>query len=173
VLLAPSIGEEKTGPVWYTGRRGGGDLLTEVHYDGSAGTSSVEPGPRQIIERTAPRDAEGNPIFAHASEAEFARILDFYQIRWEYEPRSFAIEWDAQGTVTRYFTPDFYLPEFDLYLELTTLRQKLVTKKNQKIRRLRELYPGIKIKLFYRRDIRHLFSKYGVRLPLNDQESTP
>jgi hypothetical protein len=122
---------------------------------------------QRIVDRIAQRDEDGNVVFAHESEAEFAKILDFYQIRWEYEPRSFAIEWDETGAVVRYFTPDFYLPELDLYVELTTLRQKLVTKKNQKIRRLRELYPDITIKLFYRRDIKRLFAKYGVRLPAN------
>ncbi len=100
--------------------------------------------------------------FAHFSEAEFAKILDFYQIEWRYEPRAFPLRWDEAGNAQEYFAPDFYLPEFDLYVELTTLRQKLVTKKNRKLRRLRELYPAINIKLFYGKDIRSLFTKYGV-----------
>ena len=50
------------------------------------------------------------------------------------------------------FTPDFFLPEFDLYIEITTLNQKLVTKKNRKVRRLRERYPEITCKIFYQRD---------------------
>ena len=99
--------------------------------------------------------------FAHASEAEFARILDFYQVAWEYEPRSFPILWNLDGAVIESFSPDFYLPEFDLYLELTTLRQSLVRKKNRKLRRLRELYPMIRIKLFYGKDFRQLLLKYG------------
>ncbi|HWP64041.1 MAG TPA: hypothetical protein VNO86_11285, partial [Candidatus Binatia bacterium] len=101
------------------------------------------------------------PAFAHASEAELARILDFYAVRWEYEPRVFPILWSLDGTVLESFTPDFYLPDFDLYLELTTLRQRLVRKKNRKLRRLRELYPDIRIKLFYARDFRALMLKYG------------
>jgi hypothetical protein len=104
----------------------------------------------------------GGPKFAHASEREFARILDFYQIDWQYEPRTFALEWDANGVATVSFAPDFYLPEMDLFIELTTLRQKLVTKKNRKLRRLRELYPDINIKLFYNRDFKSLMSKYGI-----------
>lgn len=123
---------------------------------------------RQVVERVPARDNHGNVVFAHASEREFAKILDFYQIKWQYEPRSFAIEWDERGVVTRYFTPDFYLPEFDLYVELTTLRQRLVTKKNQKIRRLRQLYPTVAIKLFYRRDVISLLTKYDVRLTRNE-----
>lgn len=99
--------------------------------------------------------------FAHASEAEMARILDFYAVRWVYEPETFPILWNLDGDVVESFSPDFYLPDLDLYLEMTTLRQKLVRKKNRKLRRLRELYPGINIKLFYARDFRALMLKYG------------
>ena len=99
--------------------------------------------------------------FAHASEAEMARILDFYAVRWEYEPHVFPILWNLDGDVVESFSPDFYLPDLDLYLEMTTLRQKLVRKKNRKLRRLRENYPDINIKLFYARDFRALMLKYG------------
>jgi len=99
--------------------------------------------------------------FAHASEAEMARILDFYAVRWEYEPRTFPILWNLDGEVVESFAPDFYLPDLDLYLEMTTLRQRLVRKKNRKLRRLRELYPDVNIKLFYARDFRALMLKYG------------
>ncbi len=100
--------------------------------------------------------------FAHPSELQCAKILDFYKIKWEYEPRTFSIEWDKKGNVIASFTPDFYLPEHDLYIELTTMSQKLVTKKNKKIRRLRELYPDIKIKIFYQKDLHNLLRKYGM-----------
>lgn len=100
--------------------------------------------------------------FAHPSEKQCAKILDFYNVDWEYEPRTFPIEWDKQGNVIQSFTPDFYLPELDLYLELTTMSQKLVTKKNRKVRRLRELYPDVNIKVFYQRDFKNLLLKYGI-----------
>ena len=100
--------------------------------------------------------------FAHASERQVAKLLDFYEIGWEYEPTSFDIEWDDEGSVTQRFTPDFYLPEFDLYIEITTLNQKLVTKKNRKVRRLRERYPEITCKIFYQRDYLSLVTKYGL-----------
>ncbi len=106
--------------------------------------------------------AGGAPVaFAHASEAEFARILDYYRVQWEYEPQVFPILWDLDGTVLESFAPDFYLPELDLYVEMTTLQQRLVRKKNRKVRRLRELYPDLRIKLFYARDFRALMLKYG------------
>jgi len=112
-------------------------------------------------------DVRPAPAFAHASEAELARILDFYAVAWEYEPQTFPILFDRSGTVLESFSPDFYLPELDLYLELTTLKQRLVRKKNRKLRRLRELYPGIRIKLLYARDFRALLFKYG-KLSLAD-----
>jgi hypoxanthine phosphoribosyltransferase len=105
--------------------------------------------------------APGKPAFAHESEAEMARILDFYAVRWDYEPHRFPILWNLEGTVVESFSPDFYLPDLDLYLEMTTLRQRLVRKKNRKLRRLRELYPDVRIKLFYARDFRALMLKYG------------
>ena len=100
--------------------------------------------------------------FAHPSEEEFSHILDFYKILWHYEPRTFPLAWDEGGNVTEAFTPDFYLPGQDLYVEITTLRQELVTRKNQKLRRLRELYPDVNIKLLYRRDFGRLLDKYGL-----------
>jgi hypoxanthine phosphoribosyltransferase len=101
------------------------------------------------------------PRFAHASEAELARILDYYEVNWQYEPRTFPILWNLEGMVVESFSPDFYLPEMDLYVELTTLRQSLVRRKNRKLRRLRELYPDIRAKLFYGKDFKALMLKYG------------
>jgi hypothetical protein len=109
----------------------------------------------------ATRSPRPDYAFAHASEAEFARILDFYQVAWEYEPNVFPILWDLDGNVLESFAPDFYLPDVELFIELTTLQQRLVRKKNRKVRRLRELYPGLRIKLFYARDFRALMLKYG------------
>ena len=102
------------------------------------------------------------PEFAHPVEATFARILDYYGIEWEYEPKTFELEWDEDGNLQEAFSPDFYLPQQDLYIELTTLRPQLTTKKNRKIRRMNELYPDINIKLFKRRDIRDLMVKFGL-----------
>jgi hypothetical protein len=101
------------------------------------------------------------PRFAHASEAELARILDYYEVRWEYEPRTFPLRWNLDGDVVESFAPDFYLPDLDLYVELTTLRQSLVRRKNRKLRLLRQLYPMVRVKLFYARDFRALLVKYG------------
>ncbi len=101
-------------------------------------------------------------MFANHSEEMFANLLDFYRIAWEYEPRSFPVQWDRDGTVRESFTPDFYLPEVDLYLELTTMKQSLVTKKNRKVRLLRQLYPDLNIQVFYQKDFENLVFKYGL-----------
>ena len=99
-------------------------------------------------------------IFGHPSEEEFARLLDFYRIEWLYEPRSFPLEWQ-NNKITEMFTPDFYLPELDLYIELTTLKQSLITEKNRKLRRVKEMHPEINIKLLNKKDYIRLLAKYG------------
>ena len=101
-------------------------------------------------------------MFAHQSEEMFANLLDFYRIAWEYEPRSFPIHLAPDGSVLEAFTPDFYLPEFDLYVELTTMKQSLVTKKNRKVRLLREQYPHLNVQVFYQKDFENLIFKYGL-----------
>ena len=99
-------------------------------------------------------------IFAHPSELEFAQILNFYGLKWEYEPRSFALRYDGDK-IAEMMTPDFYLTDLDLYLELTTLKQSLVTQKNRKVRKIKELYPDVNIKLLYRKDFHRILAKYG------------
>jgi len=111
-------------------------------------------------------------VFAHASEAELARILDYYQVAWQYEPRTFPILFNLDGAVIESFAPDFFLPELDLYIELTTLKQSLVRRKNRKLRRLRELYPDVRIMLFYARDFKALLLKYG-RLEMEGELTGP
>jgi len=101
--------------------------------------------------------------FNHPSEEVFANLLDFYRIPWEYEPRSFPLQWDKDGRVTEAFTPDFYLPEFDLYVEITTMKQALVTRKNRKIKMLRAVYPHINIQVFYQKDYQDLVFKHGLK----------
>lgn len=114
-----------------------------------------------------PSDNDRKPDFAHPSEAEFAQLLDYYQIRWQYEPTSFILEEDAHGNPVEAFSPDFYLVDFDLYIELTTARQKLISRKRRKVRRLQERYPEVSIKLLTRQDFIGMLDAYG----LEDQEN--
>ena len=170
-------------PVTVLGRRG--SRTNTVPADGLGGNRSYPPTPaveanlwisrRAILAFDGARGRPGrydrgpveatlttsSPRFAHQSEAELARILDFYGVAWRYEPDLFPISWNADGVVVESFAPDFYLPEIDIYLELTTLKQTLVRKKNRKLRWLRQLYPEVRVKLFYARDFRALMVKYG------------
>jgi hypothetical protein len=104
------------------------------------------------------------PRFAHPVERELAAVFDELGLVWEYEPHTFVLERDAEGNVVEAFTPDFYLPEQNLYLELTTMKQSLVTRKNRKLRKLRERHPEVRAKLFYKRDIERLAQRYGLNL---------
>jgi hypoxanthine phosphoribosyltransferase len=103
------------------------------------------------------------PRFANQAEVECAKILDYYGVAWEYEPTTFVLEQDEDGRVTEAFTPDFYLPDQDLFVEVTVMKQSLVTRKNRKLRRLRQLYPEVRIKLFYERDFERIAARYGLR----------
>jgi bifunctional protein TilS/HprT len=126
-----------------------------VSAEGSVSTEA-----KTTLRRPAVRSPLRTVSFAHPSEEDFARLLDFYQIEWVYEPRSFMLEWEGDK-VTEMFTPDFYLPGLDLYIEMTTLKPGLTSEKNRKVRRLRDIYPDTKIKLLARRDYDRLLAKYG------------
>jgi hypothetical protein len=99
------------------------------------------------------------PRFANRAELECAKVLDFYGVPWDYEPRTFVLEQDEDGRITEAFTPDFYLPDQDLYLEVTVMKQSLVTRKNRKLRKLRERFPEVNAKLFYKRDLERLAAR--------------
>jgi hypoxanthine phosphoribosyltransferase len=113
-----------------------------------------DPDEREVI------DPDDLAPFVHPAEVDFASFLDFYRIRWQYEPRSFPLRW-RDGRVAEMFTPDFYLPEQDLFVELTTMKQSLVTRKNRKIRRLRELYPNVNVVLVNRKAFHELLARFG------------
>src|SRR4030081_1026022 len=142
-----------------------GRILAETTKLASPAPPNVPPSVRRpvkqrsrLLRRTGPPHMRVG--FVHPSEQEFARFLDYYRIRWVYEPASFPIGWE-DGRVSEMFTPDFYLPEHELYVELTTMKQSLVTPKNRKVRLLRELYPDVNVRLLYRKDYQQLLAKAG------------
>ena len=125
--------------------------------------SSSSPRPKRPKPIPNPKRKPGERIpFSHPAEEAFAKVLDFYETRWEHEPVTFPLEWDEEGRVLSAFSPDFYLVDEDLYIELTTMKQRLVTRKNRKLRLLHELYPNVRCKLMYRQDIADLGVKYGL-----------
>lgn len=112
----------------------------------------------------APReDKDKTVVFKNASEEEFAQILDMHNIEWEYEPRTFPIKWDTEGNITLAFRPDFYLPRFDTYIELTTMEQKYVSDKKKKVQLLKKLYPGTNINIVFKNDFYSLVNRFGIR----------
>lgn len=102
-------------------------------------------------------------VFKHPSEEEFAKIMDMYELEWEYEPRTFPIEWDSEGNITLAFSPDFYLPKFNTYIELTTMNQKYVSEKKKKVKLLKELYPGVNINIVFKNDFYSLLKRFGLQ----------
>jgi hypothetical protein len=106
----------------------------------------------------------GHVRFAHPSERLFASLLDLNGERWEYEPVEFPLEWDANGSPVSGFRPDFYLPARGVFIELTTADQRLVTRKNRKVRRMRQLYPEVPICIVYQRDFASLLASHGLPL---------
>ena len=103
------------------------------------------------------------PRFANRAELECAKVLDYYGVPWNYEPRTFVLE-EVGGRVVEAFTPDFHLPEQDLYLEITMMKQSLVTRKNRKLRKLRARYPDVNVKLFYKRDVARLAERFRLQI---------
>ena len=127
-------------------RRPGSDQHVDVRQE-------LLPPLRWLLQPNADR-------FAHPAEVELARLLSFYGLRWAYEPTTFAVRWGSDGRPQEFVTPDFYLPDHDLYLELTTMRQRLVTRKNRKFRLLRAAYPNVRVRLLYLRDFQRLQNVY-------------
>ena len=134
--------------------------MTNKDTAGPESDSSTMPGDRYAGALENRVGDPNSPAFAHPSEREFAQILGFYGVEWQYEPHSFPLRWE-EDRIVEMLTPDFYLPDLNLYVELTTMKQSLVTEKNRKIRRMREVHPEINIKLLYRRDFHRLLAKFG------------
>ncbi|MFQ6019168.1 MAG: hypoxanthine phosphoribosyltransferase [Dehalococcoidia bacterium] len=181
----PAVAEPAAAPARPRRRRRGG--RGRRRRNGAAANSTAV-APTEAAEAPAPAPAEAAPIkrrhrrrprggarpeaetkppdiapgtrFAHPSEAEFAAVLDFYGIQWDYEPRSFPLRWEG-GHIAEAFTPDFFLPDLNLYVEVTTLKTGLTADKNRKVRLLKQLYPEVNVKLLKKRDLLRLLTKYG------------
>lgn len=130
------------------------------HLNQMSATEITNEVPDQTVGSSESSISHRVKAFMHPSEQEFADLLDYYHINYLYEPRSFPLRWNG-NRVVEMFTPDFYLPEYDQYFELTTMKQNLVTQKNRKLRHVRELYPEVNVQLLYRRDLMRLMGKYG------------
>jgi hypothetical protein len=125
--------------------------------------TQVTPADRRRLHHPSGAPA-GQVRFAHPSERLFAALLDLYEVRWEYEPVEFSLRWDANGSPVAGFRPDFWLPEWGSFIELTTAEQRLVTRKNAKVRRMRELYPEVPVLVVYQRHFLALLEAHGLPL---------
>ena len=144
-----------------------GEMSDRRGQEGQSRTSELVATVAEVVPETPDFQAYCGtepPRFANPAELEYAKILDWYGIPWMYEPTTFVLERDGEGRVTEAFSPDFYLPEQDLYLEVTVMKQSLVTRKNRKLRKLRARYPDVRIKLFYRRDLERLAQHFHLDL---------
>lgn len=115
-----------------------------------------------------PERDRGGTVFAHPSEAEFVDLLTFYGIRWQYEPHTFILRETPDGRPDVGFSPDFYLPDHDLYVELTTRKPNLMDKKRRQVEALQARFPHIRIKLLTRSEYTVLARKLAARGPLQD-----
>ena len=115
--------------------------------------------PRPLQNPTVARE---DIVWSHPSEKEFAHVLDYFGIEWRYEPTTFPLRWDKEGNLLEGFCPDFYLVEQELYVELTTLRPRLMRDKHRKVRRLRELYPEVNVRLWDRQDFVRFLEHFGL-----------
>ncbi len=134
---------------------GGASLLCHMYRHEEVFARTVPELPAEKDKRTG--------FFRHPSEEEFARILDMNQIEWQYEPRTFPIKWDAEGNITLAFTPDFYLPRFNTYIELTTMNQKYASEKKKKVQLLKDLYPNTNISIVFKNDFKTLIERFGLQ----------
>jgi hypoxanthine phosphoribosyltransferase len=128
----------------------------------------VTPDPAALVGRHPAESPAARIRFAHPSERMFAALLDARGVRWEYEPVEFALRWDDQGKPRSGFRPDFWLPDHRCFVELTTADQRLVTRKNAKVRRLRQLYPEVDVVVVYQRDFLALLADHGLEPPSSD-----
>lgn len=102
-----------------------------------------------------------DPPFAHPVERELARLFDAHGVRWLYEPHTFVLERHPDGNVREAFTPDFYLPDFGLYVECTVARQCLTSRKRRKVRKIRA-QRGIRVEVLSGRDFARLADRWSL-----------
>ena len=101
-------------------------------------------------------------IWGHPSEEKFACILDYKRIKWKYEPHMIVLK-EKNGITVKGFRPDFYLPDKDLYIEISTAKNQ--GKKNRKMTMVADLYPHINIILLTNKRLERIFKRYDFLWP--------
>ena len=106
--------------------------------------------------------ASETPRFAHPVERALSGVLDELGVRWRYEPHTFVLGRHPSGSVSAAFTPDFYLPDLDLYLECSVARTGLLRRKRRKIEATQRRY-GVVVHLVRRSDFETLVRRWSLR----------
>ena len=79
-------------------------------------------------------------------EVAFAQWLDLSRYKWLYESKTFDL-----GNTT--YTPDFYLPEFDCYIEI---KGRSLDYFKKKLKLFKKLFSNINYKILYKKDLEKL-----------------
>jgi hypothetical protein len=106
-------------------------------------------------------EEESGCSFVHPVERELARVFDEHGIEWEYEPHTFVLERNEDGSVKEAFTPDFFLPELGVYVECTVMRQRLTNRKRRKALKAR-LTKGVTVEILFRKDLERLARRWSL-----------
>jgi len=103
--------------------------------------------PATYRERKRANAAGATPGFISTTHQEFASFLSRSAIAWRYKPRTFAIEWDAEGNLLDSITPDFYLPDCRQYLALSTEQENCAASIARRLRLLNRIHPELDVRL--------------------------
>ena len=97
------------------------------------------------------KDINSKIYFYSRWEANIARLFNYLGIKWLYQPKTFDLK-------TQNYTPDFYLPEQKIYIEVKNFLWKYSKIRDEKFRKL---YPNINLFLLLKKDYLKLEKKYS------------
>ncbi|MCB9819038.1 hypothetical protein H6788_02550 [Candidatus Nomurabacteria bacterium] len=121
------------------------------HVNGSKPTS-----PRAARAKAGVRpDIDKKIYFFSRWEANYARVLNLTGIKWIHQPKRFRLK-------SQYYTPDFYLPESDKYIEIKNFLSDYSLKRDKEFR---ELYPKLELELVLKEDYKKLEEEFANVIP--------
>lgn len=97
------------------------------------------------------KDISKTIYFYSRWEANIARLFNYSDIKWKHQPKIFDLK-------TQTYTPDFYLPEYDMYIEVKNFLWKYSEIRDRKFRKL---YPDINLILLLKKNYLELEKEYS------------
>jgi len=97
------------------------------------------------------KDISKTIYFYSRWEANIARLFNYSGIKWTYQQKTFDLG-------SQNYTPDFYLPDGDIYIEVKNFLWRYSKTRDRKFRKI---YPGIKLTLLLKKDYLELEKKYS------------